>query len=622
MRLHTLTIEGFRRIKNATILFGDATFLIGPNNAGKSSVLYALETLLSAKKRLDVTDYYSEYDADTGETKVVSKSVVLTAEFRNLPEEATTWRGFRGRVFKYEPHDENDTGLSITYRKTFPLNEDVVIEILSKKRQLKPQFEGCKTPQDFIDAGADPGVIGELFEDLGRTIRQAEKSNLQEIDDIWEISDELEWFKNPGGIPGNVLSRLPSVLIIPAETASAAVSDTRKGALASVLEQLFQDVRNSSENYKLAQKYLDELAKELDPNDSESEFGRMMAELNRVLTAIFPESRIHTSVDLSDPDRSLTPMFSVEMSSNVRTPVDYQGTGMVRSAVFGLLRFRQRWLAERAGQEHRSVIIGFEEPEIYLHPSAANQMRDTIYSLSTGTSQIVATTHSPFLIDLSRSPRQVLNRFQVSSDSTEVIAFSVTDKFKQLQADEKDYVKMLLKMDDHMARVFFTKKVIVVEGDSEEIAIRQSLAKLPEHMRTAIKSEYEVVRARGKAAIIGLAKYLRALGIDFHVIHDADGGNPRAAALNKPILNAVGDPSRITVLRECLEDVLGYDEPSKDKPYAAYAHTELWENTLEDASDAWKNVLVRIFNLERYLESVEGLVAAAIDDGDPMERRM
>ena len=42
MRLHTLTIEGFRRIKNATILFGDATFLIGPNNVGKSSVLYAL----------------------------------------------------------------------------------------------------------------------------------------------------------------------------------------------------------------------------------------------------------------------------------------------------------------------------------------------------------------------------------------------------------------------------------------------------------------------------------------------------------------------------------------------------------------------------------------------------
>ena len=147
------------------------------------------------------------------------------------------------------------------------------------------------------------------------------------------------------------------------------------------------------------------------------------------------------------------------------------------------------------------MIIGFEEPEIYLHPSAANQMRDTIYSFSTGTSQIVATTHSPFLIDLSRSPRQVLNRFQVSSDSTEVIAFSVTDKFKQLQADEKDYVKMLLKMDDHMARVFFTKKVIVVEGDSEEIAIRQSLAKLPEHMRTAISPNMKWYEPTGQAAI-------------------------------------------------------------------------------------------------------------------------
>ncbi|WP_318351617.1 hypothetical protein [Klebsiella pneumoniae] len=45
---------------------------------------------------------------------------------------------------------------------------------------------------------------------------------------------------------------------------------------------------------------------------------------------------------------------------------------MVRAAVFGLLRFRQEWLRKR-GEDARSLIIGFEEPEIYLHPSAANK---------------------------------------------------------------------------------------------------------------------------------------------------------------------------------------------------------------------------------------------------------
>ncbi|MGI1655578.1 AAA family ATPase [Streptococcus uberis] len=45
----------------------------------------------------------------------------------------------------------------------------------------------------------------------------------------------------------------------------------------------------------------------------------------------------------------------------------------------------------------------FEEPEIYLHPNAANQLRDTVYDLAlTINNQIICTTHSPYMIDLSR----------------------------------------------------------------------------------------------------------------------------------------------------------------------------------------------------------------------------
>ncbi|WP_318351672.1 AAA family ATPase [Klebsiella pneumoniae] len=51
-------------------------------------------------------------------------------------------------------------------------------------------------------------------------------------------------------------------------------------------------------------------------------------------------------------------------------------------------------MVEKRGEDARSLIIGFEEPEIYLHPSAANQMRDIIYDLSGLSSQII-TTHSP-----------------------------------------------------------------------------------------------------------------------------------------------------------------------------------------------------------------------------------
>lgn len=72
MRLHTLKINGFKRIHNAQVNFGDATFLIGSNNAGKSSVLKAIEWLLSDKKRMATDCYCSEVDIETGENKVMT----------------------------------------------------------------------------------------------------------------------------------------------------------------------------------------------------------------------------------------------------------------------------------------------------------------------------------------------------------------------------------------------------------------------------------------------------------------------------------------------------------------------------------------------------------------------
>ena len=46
MQLYSLLIEGFRKHLKTKIIFSDSTFLIGENNVGKSSILYALNYLL------------------------------------------------------------------------------------------------------------------------------------------------------------------------------------------------------------------------------------------------------------------------------------------------------------------------------------------------------------------------------------------------------------------------------------------------------------------------------------------------------------------------------------------------------------------------------------------------
>lgn len=603
MKLHSLKISGFKRIKSAELLFGDATFLIGPNNAGKSTVLKAIECLLSGKKQIPSQEFFSIVDEDTGETKPSVDTIVLESEFRNLPVEANQWRGFKGRIFNYPTSDDSDSGLSVTYRKTFSLGKDVVIEFRSKEREKNPEFAACVTGQDLIDKGAPADEVQELFTDLVSKIgtSKAAIEKLEQLNTIWDVKETETWFTNPGGIPGNVLKMLPRFLLIPADTSACEIEGTSSGVLGKTLHELFEDVRSASANYVQAQEYLNKLAEELNPQDSGSEFGKMIGELNAVLASVFPDSKLHATASLNDPKTALKPTFIVEMSSNVRTAICHQGSGMIRAAAFGMLRFRQKWLSSREDEHNRSLIVCFEEPEIYLHPSAANQMRDAIYELSGNESQIVATTHSPFIIDLSRKPKQILNSLRPEAGGITSLPFNVTDAYSNLENDDKAHVKMILRVDDHVARVFFTKHVVIVEGDTEEVVIKETLKLLPKEQYLRIVSDFEVVKARGKASIIGLVKYLVAMGINPIVVHDRDNGIAGAMVFNQPIANALGSKGKVVQMLENIEDEIGYPAPSSEKPFRAYQEIQNWGGDWATVPARWKAKMLEIFG--DYIES-------------------
>ena len=79
----------------------------------------------------------------------------------------------------------------------------------------------------------------------------------------------------------------------------------------------------------------------------------------------------------------------------------------------------------------------------------------------------MATTHSPFIIDLSRKPKQILNNMSIAEDGVDANPFNVSDAYKALENEDKTHVKMLLRIDEHIARVFFTKHVVIIEGDTD-----------------------------------------------------------------------------------------------------------------------------------------------------------
>lgn len=607
VQLHSLRIEGFRKHLDTTIVFSDSTFLIGENNVGKSSVLYALEYLLGAFNTISLDQFYAL--EENGERKIVKDNIVFTAEFRNIPKEAYSWRGFKGRLLRYTPDstDPRDTGLKFIYRKTYPKNGKVIIETCENKKTLKPQFETCKCIQDFLNEGLSEDKLTENLKkiDYEKKLNEKQKALFYDIEDIIDVDEsEINWIENPGGIPQNILSKLPKYLLIPAQDSEIEISGT-SGTLQRTLGELFNEVRDNSDNYKMAQEYLNKLAKELDPSNKETEVAKMIGEINNIISDVFPHTGISAETNLSDADKVIRPCFDIQMNSNVSTPSNLQGTGLIRSTVFALLRYKALRDNKRDTAVERQLIIGFEEPEIYLHPNAIAKMRETIYSLAeSGNNQIICTTHSPYMIDLSKKPRQTLNRLnhtikeagEKHAITLECTPFNITKEFIELQENEKNYIKMLLRVEDALAKSFFVKKVLIVEGDTEQVVISETISRMSEKLKNDILSDWYILKARGKAAIIPLIKYLTAMKIDVYVMHDKDENTPGAKKFNEPIRKALHNDTHLFVLENCVEDVLGYSAPKFDKPYKAYCYiNENW-NSWNDIGEKWKKIIQDVFN--------------------------
>lgn len=611
MQLYSLCIEGFRKHYKTEIKFSDSTFLIGENNVGKSSVLYALDYLLGANSSIPIDEFYAL--EEEGKRKIAVENIVFTAEFRRIPREANSWRGFKGRLLNYEPdiNDPFDTRLKFIYRKTYPKGGKVKIETFENLKVLKSKFRDCICIQDYLDAGLSEDELTDEIKKIkyDKKLSAKERALFDVIEDIFDIDYSKEgWVENPGGIPQNVLSKLPKYLLIPAQDSEGEISGT-SGTLQRTLNELFNEVREKSENYRLAQEYLNKLAQELDPSDDSTEISKMIGEINSIISDVFPHTGISALANLSDADKVIRPVFDIQMNSNVSTSSKLQGTGLIRSTVFALLRYKALRDNKKDITQERQLIIGFEEPEIYLHPNAISKMRDTIYSLAeSGNNQIVCTTHSPYMIDLSKKPKQTLNRLSLIKleESTALTvksdAFNITKEFLKLQEDDKNYIKMLLRVEDSIAKCFFVKKVLIIEGDTEQVVLSETISKLPINLRNEILSDWYILRARGKAAIIPLIKYLRAMHIDIYVMHDKDADTQGAVIFNEPIRQALDYDDHLFVLENCVEDVLGYTAPTSDKPYKAYCYiNDNWKEW-RDISEQWKIIIQNIFNEGKSIE--------------------
>lgn len=112
------------------------------------------------------------------------------------------------------------------------------------------------------------------------------------------------------------------------------------------------------------------------------------------------------------------------------------------------------------------VIFGIEEPEIYLYPQAQRSLYKNFIKLSEST-QIFYTTHNPNFVDASRPDDMILLRKEATKGTFKL---KKKDFFNSENAKEQKY-KIFTHFNPERNEIFFAKKVILVEGDSERILL-------------------------------------------------------------------------------------------------------------------------------------------------------
>ncbi|ERK11212.1 putative ATP-dependent endonuclease, OLD family [Pantoea sp. AS-PWVM4] len=188
---------------------------------------------------------------------------------------------------------------------------------------------------------------------------------------------------------------------------------------------------------------------------------------------------------------------------------DLHGHALIRQAIVTLLG-----LFKNTKDDKKHIIL-FEEPELYLHPSNKRKFRETLYKIAESDSyQVICVSHDPQLIDLSKPHTSLAGFIECMDGKTEIHQTSEVLFIKDEETKER--IQMLNRFNPHICESFFADEVVLVEGDTEAIIVREMLIKhFPE-------KEIFVLNTGSKNNIPFFINVLGSFKINQHVIHDSD----------------------------------------------------------------------------------------------------
>jgi hypothetical protein len=160
-------------------------------------------------------------------------------------------------------------------------------------------------------------------------------------------------------------------------------------------------------------------------------------------------------------------------------------------------------------RKKRDSIFLIEEPEMFLHPQMQRHLYKTLRKIGVD-NQVIYTTHSASFVTVPEFNEIII----VSKDE------NGTNKRKSSMSKTPEIAEKLRKeLDPERNELFFAKRVLLVEGDTEKLA-------LPEYA-TREKLDFDqaggtIIEVGGKKSLKSFAELISSFGIPLGILYDED----------------------------------------------------------------------------------------------------
>lgn len=497
MRLEKVILKNFRGYSSRTEIFiDDLTAFIGKNDAGKSTILEALEIFFNnsivsceredvsvggTDKKIEIScvfsDFPSEMVIDTSFPTTLKDEYLLNSEGKLEIK----------KVFNSTAAKPKEKIFLCCYHPTAPGVDDLLI---LKRAELRKRAEDFSISSELYDSRINASIrkaIRDNFDNL----------NLERID----LSVDKEDSKK---IYDQIHKYLPIYALFQSDRVSRdddkEVSDPMKLAVKQAMQELTDEIEHIKQKVhdkavETANRTLDKL-QEMDPD---------------LARELIPEFK-------SEPN--FASAFKLSIKSENDISVNKRGSGVRRLILLNFFRAE----AERRRTEHDGdqVIYAFEEPETSQHPDHQEMLVRAFLQLSESPScQVLLTTHTPALAGL--LPLESL-RFVEKSDESRTVSMGKDEVFEKI-VDTLGVLPHPIPQDATAA--------LLVEGKADFVFVKHTAEKLKEG--GYISSDFE----DNRFAIIpvggcGNIKHWQAenlvsqFGIPYCVLLDSDCGTPQA----------------------------------------------------------------------------------------------